>query len=388
MVKPLSALALAGLAVAQNNAAPDLVTALTGAASELSTLAGLVPASILTTLSSLQNITLLAPSNAAFAKVNNATLGALTANPGLLSALLTYHVLNGTFASTAITEDSVFVPTLLTNTSYANVTGGQRVEVEEEDDKVVFYSGLGMNSTVTTADVRFSGGVIHIIDTVLSIPPAASDALTAGGLTSLRGALVRANLVDTVNTTPDVTIFAPNNDAFKNIGSALPNLTTEQLTSILTYHVVAGTVGYSAGLTNGTKLKTVNGAELTITIDDDDVFVNDARVIMTDVLIGNGVVHVIDEVLNPNNATIASPDADEGDPAFEGATPVSDAPFTSGQPTPTVGLAPGSGSGAGGAGGAAANPTSSGPPQATTNAAVKGAVGVGALFGAAAVYLL
>ncbi|KAI2478230.1 beta-ig-h3 fasciclin [Pyrenophora tritici-repentis] len=151
MVKPLSALAFAGLAVAQNNAAPDLVTALTGAASELSTLAGLVPASILTTLSSLQNITLLAPSNAAFAKVNNATLGALTANPGLLSALLTYHVLNGTFASTAITEDSVFVPTLLTNTSYANVTGGQRVEVEEEDDKVVFYSGLGMNSTVTTA---------------------------------------------------------------------------------------------------------------------------------------------------------------------------------------------------------------------------------------------
>ncbi|CAA9966302.1 hypothetical protein CFE70_010172 [Pyrenophora teres f. teres 0-1] len=380
MVKPLSILALAGLAVAQNNTAPDLLTALAGATGELSALAKLVPANILTTLRSLNNITLLAPSNAAFAKVDNATLSALTANPGLLAALLTYHVLNGTVFSTAITDDSVFAPTLLTNTSYANVTGGQRVEVEKEDNKVVIYSGTGANSTVTTADVRFSGGVIHIIDSVLSLPPPASDALTASGLTSLRGALVAAKLVETVNTTPDVTIFAPNNDAFKNIGSALPNLTAEQVTSILTYHVVAGTVGYSAGLTNGTKLKTVNGAELTITIDDGKVFVNGARVVTTDVLIANGVVHVIDEVLNPNNATIATPGADEGQPAYQGATPVSDAPFTSGQPTPGATTAPGSGG--------SPNRTTSGLPQATTNAAVKGAVGVGALFGAAAMYLL
>lgn len=160
MVKPLSVLALAGLAVAQNSTAPDLVTALTGAASQLSTLAGLVPASVLSTLSSLQNITLLAPSNAAFAKVDNATLAALTADPSLLTALLTYHVLNGTYPSTAIPDSSVFVPTLLTNTSYTNVTGGQRVEVEKEDDKVVFFSGTGTNSTVTTA-VRIPFPDIH-----------------------------------------------------------------------------------------------------------------------------------------------------------------------------------------------------------------------------------
>ena len=227
----------------------------------------------------------------------------------------------------------------------------------------------------------FTGGVIHIIDTVLSIPPIASEALTAGGLTSLRGALGAANLVDTVNTTPDVTIFAPSNEAFQNIGSALPNLTTEQVTSILTYHVVAGTVGYSAGLTNGTTLKTVNGADLTITIDDGDVFVNNARVVMTDVLIANGVVNVIDEVLNPNNATIATPGEDEGSPAYEGATPVSEAPFASGQPTPSVTLAPGSG-------GAANTTSSGGAPQNTANAASKGAVGMGALLGAAAMYLL
>ncbi|RMZ71429.1 TGF beta induced ig-h3 precursor [Pyrenophora seminiperda CCB06] len=300
MVKPLSILALAGLAVAQNNTAPNLVTALTGAASQLSTLAGLVPASLLQTLSSLQDITLLAPSNAAFAK-----------------------------------------------------------------------------------DVRFTGGVIHIIDTVLSIPPLASDALTAGGLTSLRGALVAADLVDTVNGLDDVTIFAPSNEAFQSIGSALPNLTTEQVSSILTYHVVAGTVGYSSTLKNNTVLETVNGANLTITIDaDGDVFVNDALVIMTDVLIANGVVHVIDEVLNPQNATINAPGDKKGDPAYQGATPVSAAPFTSGQPTASRTLA------AGPTRAPNASTTSSGLPQATRNAAAKGAVGVCALFGAAAVYFL
>lgn len=55
-----------------------------------------------------------------------------------------------------------------------------------------------------------------------------------------------------------------------------------------------GAVGYSSGLKNGTKLPTVNGAEVTITINNGNVFVNGAKVIIPDVLVSNGVVHVID----------------------------------------------------------------------------------------------
>jgi uncharacterized surface protein with fasciclin (FAS1) repeats len=159
---------------------------------------------------------------------------------------------------------------------------------------VSIFSGLLMNSTVTTADVNFTGGVIHIIDTVLTLPETTSKTALAAGLTSLTGALNATNLVNTVDTTKDVTIFAPNNAAFQAIGSGLANLTTEQISSVLTYHVVAGTVGYSSSLTNGTSLKTANGANLTITIADGKVFVNGARVITPDVLVANGVVHVID----------------------------------------------------------------------------------------------
>jgi uncharacterized surface protein with fasciclin (FAS1) repeats len=202
--------------------------------------------------------------------------------------------LNASVPSSAITNTSAFVPTLLTNPLFANVTGGQVVSAKKANGGVSIFSGLLMNSTVTTADVNFTGGVIHIIDTVLTLPETTSKTALAAGLTSLTGALNATNLVNTVDTTKDVTIFAPNNAAFQAIGSGLANLTTEQISSVLTYHVVAGTVGYSSSLINGTSLKTANGANLTITIADGKVFVNGARVITPDVLVANGVVHVID----------------------------------------------------------------------------------------------
>jgi uncharacterized surface protein with fasciclin (FAS1) repeats len=74
-----------------------------------------------------------------------------------------------------------------------------------------------------------------IIDTVLTIPVTPADTATAAGLTSLAGALTSANLVDTVDGLKDVTIFAPSNSAFGAIGSALGNISTTDLTSILTY---------------------------------------------------------------------------------------------------------------------------------------------------------
>ncbi|KAH6872672.1 hypothetical protein J4E91_001054 [Alternaria rosae] len=380
MLKHFSVLALAGFALAQNETVPDLAAAL-NSTDELSTLQSVIPAGVLESLAGLTNITILAPSNSAFGQIDNETLSGLTSNEGLLTALLQYHVLNGTFRSTDITNTSTFVPTALTNPMFTNVTGGQVVEAIAMDDSVMFYSGLLANSTVTTADVNFTGGVIHIIDRVLTLPENTADTLSAADLVALRGAINATQLFDTVNNTPDITIFAPNNEAFQNIGSALSNLSTEDASSILTYHVVAeGGIGYSSTLQNGTTLTTANGEQLTITIGEGGIFVNNARVVASDILIANGVVHVIDEVLNPSNATIADPTSEEGEPAFEGASSVSDVPYTSGQPTPTTSIGEDATN--------AADPTST--PSNTDNAAPRqtGAIGMSALFGAAAVYFL
>jgi hypothetical protein len=127
-------------------------------------------------------------------------------------------------------------------------------------------------------------------------------------VTALVGALTQANLASTVDSLHDVTIFAPSNAAFQAIGSAVGSLSTAQLASILEYHVINGTVGYSSLLTNET-IKTVQGGSVTITIEDGSVFVNSAKVIVPNVLVANGVVHVIDKYvpLPPYPSTPHSP---------------------------------------------------------------------------------
>jgi uncharacterized surface protein with fasciclin (FAS1) repeats len=337
----------------------------------LPALLGAQPA-LVSALTGLTNITILAPSNAAFAAFLNTTAGkAAAADPSAVAALLTYHVLNGTYYASAFTSTPLFIPSLLTNTSYANVTGGQVVEAAVVNSSVVFTTGVLATSTVTTANVNFTGGVVHVIDSVLTIPESDADTAVAAGLTSLAGALTATNLVTTVDDLSDVTIFAPTNGAFQAIGSALGTLNTSTLASILEYHVVQGVVGYSTILSN-TTLKTVNGANLTITLEGGSVYVNSAKVVIPNVLVANGVVHVIDEVLNPSASTL-TPNPSTTTVAFAGASSVSTAPFTSGiAATSTI------------ASSATASAASSASAAGAARAMETGAVGLAALFGGAA----
>lgn len=372
-VKNLLPLALGAAVSAQS-----LTEAIAANNSTLSSLSGLLATQpdLLTALGGATNITILAPSNDAFAAFLNSDAGGVAATqPDVVAALLSYHVLNGTYPASAFTDVAAFIPTLLTNSSYTNVTGGQVVGGKTNGSDVLITSGLLQSSKVITANLNFTGGVIHVIDTVLTIPASDSATATAANLTSLAGALTAADLVSTVDGLSDVTIFAPSNEAFAAISSATSNLTTEQLTSILTYHVVTGTVGYSSSLSN-TTIATVNGGSVTISVIDGAVFVNSAQVVIADVLVANGVVHVIDGVLNPSNAE-ATPNPSTTAPAFPGASTASDGstPFTSGvSGSPTTTSAP-SASGSG---------TSSQISAAGAAAARQtGAMGISALFGGA-----
>ena len=121
--------------------------------------------------------------------------------------------------------------------------------------------------------------------------------------TTLVAAVTAAGLVETLSGTGPFTIFAPTNAAF----DALPKGTVEgllkpeskdKLTSILTYHVVAGNV-LSSQLTDGQKVKTLNGQELTVAIKGGVVTINGAKVIAADLAGSNGVIHVVDGVILP-----------------------------------------------------------------------------------------
>ena len=110
-------------------------------------------------------------------------------------------------------------------------------------------------------------------------------------------------MVDTLKGKGPFTVFAPTDDAFAKLPAGtvetlLKPENKDQLAGILTYHVVAGRV-MAADVVKLTSADTVNGTPVTIMVDGDKVFINDAQVIITDILTSNGVIHVIDRLSCP-----------------------------------------------------------------------------------------
>ena len=121
-------------------------------------------------------------------------------------------------------------------------------------------------------------------------------------LSTLVEAVTAADLAETLQGEGPFTVFAPTNDAFAELGDTLDELlrpkNKEQLASVLTYHVVPSEA-MAADLSDGQMLETVNGEMLEVSIEGDTVMVGDATVTQADVEASNGVVHVIDTVLQP-----------------------------------------------------------------------------------------
>merc|ERR1712039_405822 len=246
-----------------------------------------------------------------------------------------YHVLQSTVYASDITQTPVFAPTYLNSSMYSNVTGGQVVEARMQDDEVQFVSGLKQVSTVAQPNVNYTNGVVHIIDDVLMIPGNLTSTAQNANLTAFLGAAVNASVASTLLGAEDLTIFAPSNAAFQDIGSLVGNLTMDQLANILSYHVIEGTVAYSSDLSN-TSLTTLQGDDVEITIANGAVMVNNATVTNANILFAGGVIHVIDQVLNPNSSSSSNSSSSGSDNAFGATTSASEVPFTSGLPTQTT----------------------------------------------------
>jgi uncharacterized surface protein with fasciclin (FAS1) repeats len=129
-------------------------------------------------------------------------------------------------------------------------------------------------------------------------------AVSAGQFNTLASALEAAGLVDTLKGEGPFTVFAPTDEAFANLpagtlDSLLKPENRDQLTAILTYHVVPGKV-MAADVVGLSEAGTVNGQAIDIEVDGDTVKIDGASVVATDIAASNGVIHVIDAVILPN----------------------------------------------------------------------------------------
>ena len=177
---------------------------------------------------------------------------------------------------------------------------GQAVAVKVDMGKVYIN-----DAEVIITDIVTSNGVIHVIDAVL-LPKAdiVDIALEDGRFTTLAAALGAADLVETLKGEGPFTVFAPTDDAFAKlpagtVESLLLPENKQKLTDILLYHVVSGKV-LATDVVTLSEAETVLGQNVTITVKDGKVYINDSEVIITDIMTSNGVIHVIDAVLLPN----------------------------------------------------------------------------------------
>lgn len=128
-------------------------------------------------------------------------------------------------------------------------------------------------------------------------------AMETGSFHTLGQALHAAGLVETLKGEGPFTVFAPTDEAFEKLPAGtlealLKPENKEKLTAILTYHVVPNKL-MASEVANMDSAETVNGQSLTISKNGDEVMVDNARIVQTDIICSNGVIHVIDNVVQP-----------------------------------------------------------------------------------------
>lgn len=243
----------------------------------------------------LAELTVFAPTDQAFtdlATALNTDINGLLALPNLAD-ILTYHVLGAEVLSGDVTNGLIAQPLSTTNTLKMTVTGSGSVFANQAE--------------VTSFDIGADNGVVHVLNAVVLPTETVVDVAIDNGFTTLTEAVVEAELLPALtNPLAEFTVFAPTNQAFDELATALNTdvnglLALPNLQDILLYHALDGTV-LSTDLSNGA-VATLEGSNIIIDLSA-GVMINDANVSMPDVTSDNGVVHVIDKVLIPGTASI------------------------------------------------------------------------------------
>ncbi len=284
---------LQGFSIAQDNV---LTTA--AANGSFKTLTSLVVAADLDeALQSKGAFTVFAPTDEAFAKLPKETLENLLKpeNRETLASILKYHVL----------PKRIRVPKRNSHPiKKAKTLLGKDVNFERDGSTVSVN-----DAKIVQRNIECSNGLIHVVDNVL-LPPEDDNSIVgtaekAGNFTTLLKAANAAGLVETLSGKGPLTVFAPNDDAFKAIpketlASLLKPENKDQLVKLLSNHVVLGKITAREAVRRGFA-KTLSGEALLVKIKNGKLFIAQSNVVANDLEASNGLIHVIDKVLVPES---------------------------------------------------------------------------------------
>lgn len=197
------------------------------------------------------------------------------------------------------------------NVPSKSISDGEVATLQGSNIMISTMDGIKINnaSVIMPYDVTASNGVIHTVDQVL-VPESVAQfvntilepAFFNKNFSKLVMAASKADLITTILETPELTIFAPTNDAFEASGINPETIDAETLTAVLTYHVVPSKV-MSSQIPSETA--TVNGNKLHFSVLNNVSYINgNTQITGVDIESGSGVVHVIDKVVIPPSGNL------------------------------------------------------------------------------------
>ncbi|KAI9667813.1 MAG: hypothetical protein M1821_000632 [Bathelium mastoideum] len=294
-------------------------------------------------LNGSEDFTFLVPSNDAI----RAWLNQSSPSNSTIGATLKYHLLDTTLPSASLNEGPSWYFSALNDSAYTNLTGpglGQLVEVPG-DPIGTFISGNKSESHILIADLICAGGIIHMIDNVLEIPLDLTVEATAANLQDFIALLAIDNftIAEEIRTEPNTTVLAPNSNVALNLAyyndtfDSIYGMNNSIMDKLFNYHVLDSLI-FSPEFENGTSLQTKAGINILVTVDEaGDIWVNQAKVTGRDYLIANGVMHVIDDILQPYNVSRPSLTVQSNNstsPNITSPAPLPITPLPSPQPPP------------------------------------------------------
>ncbi|KAH7903339.1 FAS1 domain-containing protein [Hygrophoropsis aurantiaca] len=230
----------------------------------------------------------------------NGTVSNLLGNPSTILPLLSYHLIKSPVSNSSIplSPTHIIVSTALIASLENNRS--QVLVLTKDSNGTIHVLNQPSDVTLTpSSGITFAGNSYgwSSVSDLLVAPTTLSATLPSYNITTFANDAVTSGITDTLENLQGLTIFVPQDSAFSSAASTLSHLNSSELASVLSGHVINGTL-YSPQLTSGQT--TMNFAGQTLTVTGSNVSLtggNTANILTSDVLLQNGVVHIIDNVL-------------------------------------------------------------------------------------------
>ncbi|KAL4993923.1 FAS1 domain-containing protein [Aspergillus recurvatus] len=165
---------------------------------------------------------------------------------------------------------------------------------------VRIYGGQGESVEILEANIPFDGGIFHIVSGPFTRPASLSSSLRSTSEASIFTTHIASHF-SALDSSPSITVFVPANNALSVISSlnSEATLSDSEISALVDAHLVSGVAAYSPHLITGARYQTQDGGEVVVTAESSGGIVlnEEVRVIQSDIVVGNGVVHLIDRPL-------------------------------------------------------------------------------------------